>query len=494
MSKLITIVTIATIITISMSSMSFAQTNLLQQNIQIKPSTKSLQFLNKISYRPTTLRNKIVKINTNAFAHNRYRGNVKGKPYMNTFNISLFNNSKMEVVIDRVKYRTSNNYTLFGHIRNVEGNIRLTVLGDQIMGYLRVDENVYSIESLGDGTHVLIELDLSKLENNGCPSNGKGKANLSEDFEHSPQTEEDQQSAPMTAPGQNTLRIAVAFTAAAASHYANITLAAQAMVDQMNDAWSNSLVSHSGELVRVVEYNYNEDTWDDDLDRFATDNDGFMDRIHDVINEYDADVAVLIFDRPGEDCGQVSEIGPDNENAFAVVQWDCATNNISFAHEVGHLYGCRHNIEEDDEDDPWSYQHGYYEDGLWRTVMSYYDSSYCPNGCSRIEYFSNPNVNHPGDKKAMGTADEANNARVLRNTRQTLAGFQNYTENMLLSNQTIEDGEYADAFGVSTVETQPDKEYVIEGNATVNFRAGDRIKLTNGFHARRSSSFSAIIE
>src|SRR5207253_1221213 len=54
----------------------------------------------------------------------------------------------------------------------------------------------------------------------------------------------------------------------------------------------------------------------------------------------------------------------------------------------------------------------------WRTIMSYN----CPAGCTRLQYWSNPNIQFGGI--AMGTTATNDNARVLNGTNGTVAAFR----------------------------------------------------------------------
>ena len=103
--------------------------------------------------------------------------------------------------------------------------------------------------------------------------------------------------------------------------------------------------------------------------------------------------------------------------AFAAVYWGCATGYYSFAHEIGHLQSARHDPSTDPSTSPYSYGHGYRYTGSpdWRTIMAYD----CPGGCPRLNYWSSPLKLYNG--VAMGTASQSDNARVLNNTRNTVA-------------------------------------------------------------------------
>lgn len=70
---------------------------------------------------------------------------------------------------------------------------------------------------------------------------------------------------------------------------------------------------------------------------------------------------------------------------------------LTYTHELGHIFGAHHNVENAPSGTvfPWSY--GHYVNGVARSVMSY--SSPCTSGCNRVAQWSDPHdsfVGHPG--------------------------------------------------------------------------------------------------
>jgi hypothetical protein len=104
------------------------------------------------------------------------------------------------------------------------------------------------------------------------------------------------------------------------------------------------------------------------------------------------------------------------------------SGNYVVAHELGHNMAARHDWYEDDTSGaPFTYNHGHinFADG-WRTVMSYNNPA-CTNGyCSRLPYWSNPNLTYGGDPLGVpeGEAYAAENYRTLNNTAFTVANFR----------------------------------------------------------------------
>ena len=98
--------------------------------------------------------------------------------------------------------------------------------------------------------------------------------------------------------------------------------------------------------------------------------------------------------------------------AFSVVRRSCATGNYSFGHELGHNMGATHDWYPMDVG-AYPYSHGFVKVTPtapampWRTVMAYRDECLAAGlpDCTRVQYFSNPNVNYPVGGDAMGVAN-----------------------------------------------------------------------------------------
>jgi hypothetical protein len=287
----------------------------------------------------------------------------------------------------------------------------LVVKGGNVTGSATIANELYAIEPLGSGLHAIILKDLGKFPPEHPPSFEK--------LEPLKKSLEEPRELPAGGDSGNIIRVLVAYTAAVESAHIDPASFVRLAVDEANTSYQNSQIVSRLELAHSYKVNYTESgDYDTDLARFRDNDDGFMDEVHALRDTYSADVAILIFDN-GAYCGLASDIMAKAETAFAVVHHGCATGYYSFAHEIGHLQGARHNPGADPSDSPFPYGHGYYNAGAhWRTVMSYD----CPEGCTRLPYWSNPSVSLQG--AAIGTAQMHNNARVLNETAPTVANFR----------------------------------------------------------------------
>ncbi|MFN8397625.1 MAG: zinc-dependent metalloprotease family protein [Bacteroidia bacterium] len=78
--------------------------------------------------------------------------------------------------------------------------------------------------------------------------------------------------------------------------------------------------------------------------------------VSDLRNTLGADLVTMIVER-GEECGYAFNYsGPGNDGAgFSVVRRNCAANNFSLAHELGHNLGLRHECEESQQGDGFGF-------------------------------------------------------------------------------------------------------------------------------------------
>jgi hypothetical protein len=284
----------------------------------------------------------------------------------------------------------------------------LVLSGEDVFGTIRANGRLFAVRPLGSGVQALIELDERRFP----PEHPPGAL---------PRAANGAALAPRAAPSADTAaeyRVIVAYTAAAKRAVGDIGALIQLAVTETNRGYANSGVTTRAVLAHAYQTPLTESSsMSTDLYRFQRSGDGAADEIHRLRDQHKGDVAVLI-SAHRDYCG-IAFLNASASYAFGVVSHGCATGYYSFAHEIGHLQGARHNPEVDPSSSPFAYGHGYYNtSGRWRTIMSYE----CPVGCRRVNHWSNPNISYLGS--ATGTAARHHNARVLNETASRVANFR----------------------------------------------------------------------
>jgi hypothetical protein len=298
-----------------------------------------------------------------------------------------------------------------GDIPETQGSTNLVIRKDAITGVIRSDNTIIQIRPLSAGLHIAFLTEQSKYP-------------LDHPVDHDPQYWGEEPKNHLKGDKQamcSTIDVLVAYTTEAANLHADLVAFAQLAINEANKANDNSNVTPHLRLVGVETLNYTEQDIETDLAQLQDPSDGVIDGIHTIRDNLFADVVVMMKANAAY-CGLASEIKATSSTAFAVVKDSCAVGNLSFAHEIGHLQGARHNPEADPTNSPFKYGHGRYHKGKkFRTVMSYD----CPRkNRTRVPYWSNPDVKYKNKK--TGDKKRRDNARVLDKTSCSIAGFRQF--------------------------------------------------------------------
>ncbi|WP_161964041.1 M12 family metallo-peptidase [Chitinophaga flava] len=280
----------------------------------------------------------------------------------------------------------------------------------------------------------------------------------------------------------------------------------QPSIDNMNLAYKNSGINHNARLVRAVRINYTETN---DLMKSLYDfregvvhGTGPFGQLKDLRRCYHADVCVLIT-KDGKPTGIGWEIGVNRDNAVCAMTSFLLVPRFTMAHEIGHLYGCRHEVALDPNNYPFPYGHGYVFTKLkdkqghyLHTVMAY--GSVANNGVTTypIPYFSTPNLTYMG--LPLGTASKEDNARVINERYSTLKGPVLREAITIDKPDLIKRNQTAEIIAIKQLNHIAGVSYTMEANSTTVFNLQvtsdtDRIILRPGFHAKAGSYFKAQI-
>jgi len=339
-----------------------------------------------------------------------------------TFNIPG-KKGKFKAHVKEFRYISDKNFVWKGHLKDQFGDITIICENGKIFGYIAVDNQYFEIQDV-DGESIFIEVDTTipaecvHIESDK-PKTDSGRQKSSIESSTSILT---------TTTGN--IRILVLYTDAAKASVANIFNTATLAVSQLNDAFRSSGITSSqlSATLAGTEYlNFTENSagWNNinlDLSKL-----GENPQAQQLRTLYQADIVVLLTGSSYGTIAGTSSSGPATYSweAYVIVTAPAATTSYTFTHEVGHQFGCLHEVE----DESWgTYEHAYkFTSGqfiwkkYWKTVMHtiFTDGEYV-----KILAFSNPDVDHWNNP--TGNAN-ANNARKLLVERFAVENLRPYT-------------------------------------------------------------------
>ncbi len=348
----------------------------------------------------------------------------EGVPLRLDFN--LFEGVRLVGEVDAIQRDNPKRRVLTGRLTGLHDGAFTIVIQDGVMiGDIRA-RNVgsFQIRFLGDGVHEIREIDESKFPPCATDANDLGAL--------PPAGAVQEVSGGLCDDDGSMIDLMVVYTAEARQAQGGTT-AMEALIalaeSSTNQAYAASAITTTS--VRVVlthETDYEESgSSSTDRLRISQPNDGFMDEVPGLRDIVSADVVILLVNN-FEVCGRAffsisAGNVPHEELGFNVVQASCAVGNRSFAHELAHNQGCRHNREADPSNGgAFLYSHGYYDpSNAFRTIMGVFSST-----VPRIGFFSNPDVLYQGlpTGAPINQSNSADNALTIINTAFNVANFR----------------------------------------------------------------------
>lgn len=209
------------------------------------------------------------------------------------------------------------------------------------------------------------------------------------------------------------ITLLVVYTPEAAVAAGDINQIIDDAVSTTNAAYRASGVDITLNVVHRAEIAYQMTERFQDVARLVHQSDGFLDEVHPLRNEVEADIVLLVPDRAEATMNAAIMAVP--ENAFAVVHWEHLDAPVyGLAHELGHLQGARHSLIHDTSVEPFAWGHGFRNDQV-RTIMA--------NGpMPRVPRFSGPGQVWEGH--VLGDALTADVVRVLNETAVYVSNFR----------------------------------------------------------------------
>ena len=239
-----------------------------------------------------------------------------------------------------------------------------------------------------------------------------------------------------SADAPDTIDIAIVYPAQLVAQMGQPAMEAQFAlgITQTNEAFASSGV---GTRVRLVGTRQVAATQSSDLvtnlRALGTPGDGIFDEAQALREETHADLVSLWLSGSvpgGASCGIAYLGGTDPQYDPQYAAWSvvyaaaCATEFRAFAHEVGHNLSAHHDAgASQPPTDGKPYARGYVDVAAQTiTVMAYYDQCVRQQvNCTRIGYFSNPNVTYNG--RVQGTA-ATNNVLAINEQMAAVAGYR----------------------------------------------------------------------
>lgn len=348
----------------------------------------------------------------------------------NTIELPLFENTTVTLVQRKINTRAKNDFSWIGYVEGYPESIAILVVNKgTVTGQISFAGKLYEINPTKGGLHKLSDIDVSELpslegdvfdEENPIEALEAGLETSATASEVT--TGGSEGGSATAAPGDDTIDILAIYSLEAAQNYTNIEQRIQLAVDYTNTAYSLSNVSDTVvvNLVAAVGIDHNESGTNSEISWMGNMFDGRMDYVHDLREQYNADVISFWANHIDNLCGQANAILSGPVSPTHILRVSCGSR--TFAHELGHNQGARHNMEQDGTLSPFQYGHGSSSPtGQWRTIMSYANACSSGTTCEKISYFSTSTVTLNGEP--LGDAQYRDNARVISETGADIAAF-----------------------------------------------------------------------
>jgi outer membrane protein assembly factor BamB len=380
--------------------------------------------------------------------------------------LNLFEDLEVFVETERLERVSFSEYSWIGRpveFPNDQVTLEIDHEGRIIFVTMTVQGQPYTIRHLGEGIYAIRELTGEGLQEapleeesateEGPPIEPGEEREELENFGTRnslllPEDHESKEGGKRLEPGRHTkevIDVLMLYTTQARDSmggFKNMRMAIRTAFNNANTSYENSGVDMRLRMVSARAVQYDEaqaSSLGDILGDLTRDGNTSGDYVNEQRNDYGADIVGLVVGDAKGWCGKAHimtnvSTGHSDKAYFVVGEGGCLTWNYSFAHEIGHIMGARHDREVDDKDgSPYDYNHGYVNvtggsSGRvgWRTIMAYDDECDDVNTsnntwCKRINRWSDPDSTRGGDPMGASGAD---NVRTLNNTASTVASFK----------------------------------------------------------------------
>ncbi len=345
--------------------------------------------------------------------------------------LTLPDGQEITLIRDKIEYRKEG-FTWFGKIDGDNlSSVIITFEKNVGYGTIQFNNKIYKIKPLEPSESKYIiedysEMDTPNFENDAVPINLPQKKIEKSQYVNKQNTVYEN--------GSKVDVLILYTTAIKNDKGTGLDSFLQNLIDVANTSLNNSQINTVLVLVGKVEFNQIDET--QDL-KTALDNLSKNQTAINLKNQYKADIVVLVRKYNGSSvCGKGYMIQKLNQNfqndldniinfykdyAFAVADigtyGSSVCHDTTFAHEVGHIFGCNHDRDHTTVEGAFSYSYGHDQPGVFATIMSYDNPT--------IKYFSNPNVLYNNQPTGIpeGQPNSADNAKTINNTRIIVSNF-----------------------------------------------------------------------
>ena len=352
---------------------------------------------------------------------------VQDRGYLNFSIPDELVKTQVSVRLKRLEVTNNDKFVAYGQ-STVDGQFSEVLLNKEkglIFGTMRHEDKSYQIYGIDAHLSAILELSLTNTTKQECGSHGAD--DHIDNATTPPPTPES-----ITCQDIGETTVLIMFTTAANNIDPNINQTAINAVNQFNSILNNSQIgSQPAHLVNVgVELLANHVESSGDLG-IATGIDQFRNNGTAIARRLArrADIVVLLTNGQYIDgtIGRVQAINAEEPNAYAIVEVPFAVtfNFYTFTHEVGHLFGGRHQLGADDSLPAYSHgrsydvRYGFFNNKkrCYRTIMHTF-----ANDRERIPWFSNPFVSAGGG--VTGDASCCDVARRITETAPRVSGYR----------------------------------------------------------------------
>ncbi len=325
--------------------------------------------------------------------------------------LNISHEIRIEAKSRSIEYENARHWTWFGDIYNEKEEIGYSFISvnmGNLSGEIWTLQNSYHIVPLNDNKGILYKIDRSKLPPAHSPDYPTGAL----DTNYNIYSNSNSLGKPTAQYNYDVLVCYTNNAEMAVGGAANMNSLIYDSKNQANTVYNNIPGQYANKplctIIHTAKVYYNDlnGNWEDHLNWFKNNY-----TVNQLRNTYGADVAILIVQPQSSGCGLSASIPATSSSAYAVIGSNCYEKK-TFVHEIGHLFGGRH--QNDGEDGPEAWCHAYMHSSKdWGTVMAAEKFT----NPDRIAKFSNP-------YEGIGDTSWRNVARIHSDRAYIVAGFK----------------------------------------------------------------------